>query len=104
MVRSRAHIWFVAPAVILMVVILLVPVFVAATLSFTDYSLGDPDYEWVGWENYQALTKYSSYRKMFTASLAYVLIVVPISVALGLGAALLISSIRIGAGIGHRPD
>ena len=33
---------------------------------------------------------------MFTASLTYVLLVVPISVALGLGSALLISSLRIG--------
>ena len=33
---------------------------------------------------------------MFSASLTYVLIVVPISVALGLGSALLISSLRIG--------
>jgi multiple sugar transport system permease protein len=33
---------------------------------------------------------------MFTASLTYVLLVVPISVALGLGAALLISSLKIG--------
>ena len=96
MVNSRAHIWFVAPAIILMLVILIVPVFVAATLSFSDYSLGNPSFEWVGFDNYAALGKYSSYKKMFIASLAYVLIVVPVSVALGLGSALMISSLRIG--------
>lgn len=99
MVRSRAHAWFVAPAVILMLVILIAPVFIAATLSFTDYSLGNPSFEWVGWENYAAMLKYSSYKKMFSASLTYVLIVVPVSVLLGLGAALLISSLRIGGEI-----
>lgn len=96
MVQSRAHIWFVAPAVVLMLVILIAPVFVATALSFTDYSLGNPGFQWVGFENYEALGKFSSYKKMFTASLAYVLIVVPASVVLGLGAALLISTLRFG--------
>lgn len=99
MVRSRAHIWFVAPAIILMIVVLIAPVFVAATLSFTDYSLGNPGFNWVGWENYEAMTKFSSYKKMFTASLTYVLIVVPVSVLLGLGSALLINSLRFGGEI-----
>ncbi len=94
--RSYAHVWFVAPAVILMAVILILPVFVAGLLSFTDYNLGSPSFEWVGWKNYEALTKYRSYNKMFTASLTYVLVVVPVSVLLGLGAALLISSVRFG--------
>ncbi|MGH1484318.1 MAG: carbohydrate ABC transporter permease [Geminicoccales bacterium] len=96
MVHSRAHIWFVAPAVILMALLLIAPVFVAAVLSFSDYSLGNPTFEWVGLENYEKLTSRSSYHKMFTASLTYVLVVVPVSVALGLGAALLISSLRFG--------
>ena len=96
MVHSRAHIWFVAPAVILMAVLLIAPVLVAAVLSFSDYSLGNPTFEWVGLENYQKLTSRSSYQKMFTASLTYVLVVVPVSVALGLGAALLISTLRFG--------
>lgn len=96
MVRSRAHIWFIAPAIILMVVILIMPVFVAGALSFTDYNLGSPSFDWIGLKNYEALTKRSSYSKMFAASLTYVLVVVPISVLLGLGAALLISSVRFG--------
>ena len=94
--RSSASFWFVAPAVILMILLLIAPVFVAATLSFTDYSLGNQDFDWVGMKNYMALAKYSSYKKMFTASLTYVLIVVPVSVALGLGAAMLIASLRNG--------
>lgn len=96
MVHSRAHIWFVAPAVILMAILLIAPVLVAAVLSFSDYSLGNPTFEWVGLENYEKLISRSSYQKMFTASLTYVLVVVPVSVALGLGAALLISSLRFG--------
>ena len=60
MVRSRAPFWFVTPAVFLMFLLLIAPEFVAATLSFTDYSLGDPGFNWVGTENYEALTSRSS--------------------------------------------
>ena len=93
---SRVHLWFIAPAITLMLVLLILPVFVAAYLSFTDYNLGSPSFNYVGVENYDKLVSRSTYKKMFTASLTYVLLVVPISVALGLGAALLISSLRIG--------
>ena len=96
MAHSRSHIWFVGPAVILMFVILILPIFVAGIFSFTDYNLGSTDFRWIGWKNYEALGKYSAYRKMFTASLTYVVIVVPVSVFLGLGSAMLISSLRFG--------
>lgn len=96
MPRFQAPVWFVAPAVFLMIIILVVPVVIAATLSFTDYSLGNKSFEWIGWSNYETLLSYKSYRKMFNASLIYVILVVPISVGLGLGSALLISSLRFG--------
>ena len=99
MLQSRSHIWFVSPAILLMVVILILPVFVAATFSFTDYNLGSQDFRWIGWKNYESLGKFSSYKKMFTASLTYVVIVVPVSVLLGLGSAMLISSLRFGGEI-----
>ena len=99
MSRSHASVAFVAPAVILMLIILIAPVIVAITLSFTDYSLGNKSFNWIGWENYEALSKRSNYKKMFSASFVYVLIVVPVSVALGLGTALLISSLRFGGEI-----
>ena len=43
---------FAAPAFILMVIILIVPVLVASWLSFTDYSLGNKTFNWVSFENY----------------------------------------------------
>lgn len=93
--RSTAY-WFTAPAIILMIVILIAPIFVAAGLSFTDYALGNPGANWVGVDNYDKIFTRSSYQKMFKASIIYVLVVVPISVGLGLGAALLINSLRFG--------
>ena len=71
-----------------MILILIVPVFVAAAISFTDYSLGNSDAAWVGWENYDRIVSRSTYTKMLIATGTYVGLVVPISIALGLGAAL----------------
>ncbi|MEP3246360.1 MAG: sugar ABC transporter permease [Sneathiella sp.] len=91
---SKAGYWFAAPAVFLMFLLLIGPVFVAGALSFTDYSLGNPAFNWVGIKNYAAMLSRSAYSKMIWASITYVLLVVPISIGLGLGAALLIHSVR----------
>lgn len=93
MVRSRAHIWFVAPALILMLVILILPILIAAGISFTSYSLGNPGADFVGLKNFDKIFSSSTYEKMFIATFTYVGVVVPLTVGLGLGAALLINSV-----------
>ena len=85
---------FCLPAISLMIIILLVPIFIAGVLSFTDYSLGNTDFNWQGTKNYERIFGRSSYQKMLWASATYVLVVVPASIGLGLGAALLINSLR----------
>ncbi|MEL7026652.1 MAG: sugar ABC transporter permease [Pseudomonadota bacterium] len=90
---SRAHLWFIGPALCLMLLILILPIFIAGGLSFTDYSLGNTGAEFVGWENYERIFTRSTYEKMFIATFRYVGVVVPLSVGLGLGAALLINSL-----------
>ncbi len=94
MTRGRAHLWFIGPAVALMAIILILPIIVAIVLSFTNYSLGNDSFDWVGLKHYDRIFSRSSYQKMFTASFLYVIVVVPISIALGLGAALLIHSLK----------
>lgn len=99
---ARAHFTpyaFVLPAFVLMLVILIGPVIIAAILSFTDYGLGNASFNWVGVDNYARIFTHSRYEKMLTATLLYVGIVVPVSVGLGLGAALLINSLRWGGDI-----
>ncbi len=93
MPQSRAYLWFIGPALFLMVVILLVPILIAAGLSLTDYSLGNTGAEFVGLENYERIFTRSTYEKMFGATFRYVFVVVPLTVGLGLGAALLIHSL-----------
>lgn len=92
--HQKAAMAMASPAIALMIIILLIPVLVALIFSFSSYSLGSQQFEWVGLENYQRLFTRSNYQKMFSATFSYVLIVVPVSVALGLGAALLIHSLR----------
>lgn len=97
MQQSRAHLWFIGPALALMVVILLIPIAIAAGLSLTDYSLGNTGAEFVGLENYEKIFTRSTYEKMFGATFRYVFVVVPLTVGLGLGAAMMIHSLgRIG--------
>lgn len=93
MTQSRAHIWFVSPALLLMFLILLLPILVAFGISFTSFSLGNSGAEFVGFKNYEQIFTRSTYEKMFGATFRYVLTVVPITVGLGLGAALLIHSL-----------
>jgi multiple sugar transport system permease protein len=84
---------FCLPALLLMFIILLVPIVVAGYLSFTDYSLGNDNLNWLGWENYETIFGKSSYQKMIYATVTYVMVVVPVSIGLGLGAALLINDL-----------
>ena len=65
---QNAGYWFVAPAILLMVLILIAPVFIAAGLSFTDYSLGNPGFDWVGTKNYAHMIGRSTYKKMLWAT------------------------------------
>lgn len=94
--QSRTAWLFCVPAVLLMFIILIAPVLIAAVLSFSSYSLGNAGFDWVGAANYDSIFSRSTYRKMFTATFTYVVVVVPISVILGLAAALLINSLRFG--------
>ena len=91
--EARVARLLVAPAIALMLALLVLPVIVAFALSFTDYSLGSPELRWVGLDNYRDLVERRGYRKMFAATFTYIAIVVPLSVGLGLGAALLVTSV-----------
>ena len=93
MQQRYAYLWFIAPALILMFLILLLPILIAGGLSLTDYSLGNSGATFVGFENYEKIFTRSTYEKMFGATFRYVFVVVPMTVGLGLGAALLIHSL-----------
>jgi multiple sugar transport system permease protein len=79
-----------APALSLMLLMLLGPLAAVIALSFTDYQLGAPAFAWIGLTNYQEMFADRVFWISLRNTLTYVAIVVPGAVGLGLGVALLI--------------
>jgi len=75
-----------------MAVFLIGPLLAVIALSFTNYQLGAPSLSFVGIANYIEMTEDETVRISLANTLIYVGVVVPVSVALGLGAALLIEA------------
>ena len=85
-----------APAIFLMFLLLIGPVIAVVVISFTDYSLGDSGFDWHGTANYEEMLAEDIFWKAITNTLIYVAIVIPGSILLGLGAAVLIESLTRG--------
>lgn len=85
-----------APATFLMFVLLVGPVLSVVVISFTDWQLGETEIDFVGFENYVEMAQDKVFWKSLWNTVVYVGIVVPFSVFLGLGAALLIESLIAG--------
>lgn len=90
--RTGAALAMAAPAISLMLLLLLGPLVGVIALSFTDYQLGSPAFAWIGIANYQEMFADRVFWISLTNTLSYVVIVVPVAVGLGLGVALLIEA------------
>ena len=73
----------VAPAFVLMRLLLLGPLLGVIALSFTDYQLGSPQFSWIGLANYQDMFGDRVFWLSLRNTLTYVAIVVPAAVAWG---------------------
>lgn len=85
--RRRAlltDLWLAGPATLAMVTLIFVPVLIVAALSFTDYQFGARRFDWIGLDNYARLLVDPIGRRALTNTLAYVAIVMPVSIALAL--------------------
>ncbi|WP_150288437.1 carbohydrate ABC transporter permease [Rhabdaerophilum calidifontis] len=80
------------PALLLMLALLIGPVLAVIIMSLTDYQLGAAEFAFIGLRNYAELFADKVFWKSLGNTLAYAAIVVPGSVALGLGIALLIQA------------
>lgn len=80
------------PATVLILVLLVVPVAIVAVMSFTDWQFGAATLDWVGLTNYRELWTDTVFRKSLANTLLYLVVVTLGSIAVGLGAALLIES------------
>jgi multiple sugar transport system permease protein len=93
---ERAAIWFVAPALLVVAVFFLFPVIAALAMSFTDfdiYALADlRNLRFVGLANYARLVGNPLFWQALGNTFYFVIVGVPLSIGLSLGAALLLNS------------
>jgi multiple sugar transport system permease protein len=90
--RGLTTLSLLLPAATLMLLLLIGPVATVVVMSLTDYQLGSPTWSFIGIQNYSDLLADRVFWRSLSNTLLYVAIVVPASVALGLGTALLIEA------------
>ena len=98
--RQRSAAWiFLAPALTLIAVFFLLPILAGLLLSFTDfdiYSIGAPrTARFIGLGNYRALLGGGEFWQALRNTLYFVLVGAPLTVAVSLGAALMLSAPRL---------
>jgi len=96
--EARAAWLLCLPATVLLWLMLLGPVVAVLLLSFTDWTFGAPEAAWIGLGNYAEMLDDAVFWRTLRNTVVYVGLSVPISVALGLGAALLIEAGTSGVG------
>jgi multiple sugar transport system permease protein len=86
------HIWFLAPAVLALLLIGLYPMLVAVVTSFRHYNLAKPmeGRGFVGFDNYIAVLSDSSFLSSVARTFGFLLYVLPVEIALGLITALML--------------
>ncbi|MFD7247303.1 carbohydrate ABC transporter permease [Streptomyces massasporeus] len=96
--REGAAWLFLSPWVLGAIVLTLLPMAVSLYLSFTDYDLFNPP-QWVGLRNYvQMFTEDPRYWRSVVTTLTYVVIAVPLQLALALVVALALKGMKRGKG------
>jgi multiple sugar transport system permease protein len=94
--ESRAGLLFVAPALLLILVFFFTPVIAGFALSLTDfdlYTIGDPhNLRFLAFRNYGELLGSSIFWTAFLNTLYFALVGGPLTVAVSLGAALLVNA------------
>lgn len=84
--------FMLSPAILLILIFLIGPLLSVLGLSFTNYQLGAKTFEWIGIENFIELANDKNFWRSLSNTTLYTIVVVPASVVLGLGVALLIES------------
>ena len=93
---ARAAYWFLAPALALIAIFFIVPVLASVVLSLTDFDIyalaNRENLRWVGLANYRRLLLEPLFWVALRNTVYFVVVAGPLSVAVSLGAALLITS------------
>jgi len=99
--RTRAPFLFLAPAIIVVFVVLIFPIVFSLIVSTYDWPLseGAGVRSFVGFRNYAALTKDPEFWNSLKLQLGFIFIAIPIELLFGFGAALLLNREFFGARI-----
>ncbi|MCC5618910.1 sugar ABC transporter permease [Nostoc sp. CHAB 5836] len=90
--EALAGVMLSVPAGIAYLLMLLLPTLATILLAFTDYELGMPGFAWIGFDNFTEMLEDRGFAIALRNTIVYVGIVTPLSILLGLGAALLIEA------------
>ncbi len=90
--EALAGLMLTVPAAFAYLLMLLLPTAATILLAFTDYELGLPGWSWIGLGNFEELLEDRGFAIAFRNTVIYVGLVTPLSILLGLGAALLIEA------------
>ena len=88
--ETVAGLLLAGPAVLALALLLLLPTACVLAVSLTDMELGGPPLRWIGLANYAELLSDPGFRQALRNTTVYVVAVLPLSVGLGLGIALLV--------------
>jgi multiple sugar transport system permease protein len=92
--QMRWNAWvFLAVPLALFAIFMLLPIVMAAVISFTDYAIVG-DSEWVGFENYTRIVQDAFFWIALRNTAYYTLLYVPLGLVVALGAALLLNRSR----------
>jgi multiple sugar transport system permease protein len=90
--EALAGLLLTLPAALAYMLMLLLPTVATMLLAFTDYELGMPGWSWIGLGNFEEMLADRGFALSLRNTLVYVGLVAPVSVALGLGLALLVEA------------
>ena len=95
-INKKAYLFFIGPALILLMLFAIIPIIITFFISFTDLSLvGLANWSkvnFIGLENYQKIFIDPVFRKAITNTIFYVVVGVPLVVVISLTLAVLINS------------
>ena len=91
---------FLSPFLLGLMTITAIPMLYSLYLSFTDYDVLSPEFEWVGFANYvRMFTEDPHYWHSVQVTVIYAVVAVPLKLAAALGVALLLNRARRGVGL-----
>lgn len=85
-----------APAIFLIIALIILPIVAVVLMSCTNFRLGDTDLQWIGIRNYLEIMRDPVFRRALENTCVYVLIVVPGAVILGLLLAVIVEGLSRG--------